>query len=381
MTEENRELLEILSVSLWSSEPRDEIISDSIRSELQAQAVEGLTAIAYSDTQNLKYVQTARFVGMVHMQAEAVQRLQSAGIPVVVIKGTAAGIYYPQPQLRAYGDIDLMVQPECYHDALEALRDAGWRQNGDAGSIHTSLRKNNEWLELHQRPSGIEDDQEGQYIYRYLLSGFSDIQEGVVCQAQCRFPMLPWRQNGLELIWHFWVHLNNGIGLRHVIDWMMFANRCLDDQNFRQFRSVLEQAGLLTLAKAVTRMCQLYLGLTEEGITWCTDVDPSLCAGLMDFILEQGNFGNKKTDDRTAKALTRYRSISSLLAGMQRKGRREWLAAQKHPVLRPFAWLYVGIRSAKILLTPSGREEFQQARVESSRRNEVFDQLFGNKSK
>ena len=380
MTEENKQLLEILRRSLWDDEKQGEEIPDHIRAELCAQTVEGLTAIAYLDTQNLKYEQTARFVKMAHLQRNAIQQLQSAGIPVVVIKGTAAGIYYPHPQLRTYGDIDLMVQPEHYHDAIQALRDGGWYQEGDIGSIHTPFHKNDERLELHQCPSGIENDKEGQFVHQYLLSGFSDIQDGIIEQGRCRFPVLPWQQNGLELIWHFRVHLNDGIGLRHVIDWMMFVKSCVNDHTFRQLKPVLEQAGLLTLAKAVTRMCQFYLGLPEENNTWCVDVDASLCAGLMDFIFEQGNFGKKRSDDRATRALTRYRSLSSLLVGMQRKGLREWPAAQKYPVIRPFAWLYAAIQGGKVFLTPSNIGKLRQARAESSKRNKVFDQLFGDKS-
>ena len=381
MTEENRQLLEILRSSLWENDKSGGEIPDSIRAELQAQTVEGLTAIAYSDTQNLKYEQTARFVSMAHMQTEAIERLRSAGIPVVVLKGMAAGIYYPRPQLRTYGDIDLLVQPERYHDALAALRDGGWRQLGSEESHHTQLKKNNELLELHPCRPGRIADRETRYIYGYLLDGFSDIREGEIEQAQCRFPMLPWRQNGLELIWHFRVHLYNGIGLRHVVDWMMFVDRCLDDRAIAAFKPVLEEAGLLRLAKAVTRLCQLYLGLREEDITWCADADASICAALMDFILEQGNFGYKRPEDKAAKVMTRYRRPLEFLIGMQRKGLREWPAVRKHPYLRPLAWAYVGVRSAKTLLTPAGRAALRQARAESNRRNGIFDQLFGEKSK
>lgn len=377
MTEENKQLLEILRHSLWDGAKRKEEIPEKIRQELCDQTVEGLTSIAYPDEQNLKYSMASWFAQMIHMQSEAVQLLQDAGIPVVVIKGTAAGIYYPHPQLRTYGDIDLLVQPERYLNAIKVLKKGGWHQDGAVDSIHTPFSKNNERLELHQSPSGMEDDERARYIHRFLLSGFSDIQEGVIGQVRYRFPMLPWQQNGLELIWHFRVHLNNGIGLRHAIDWMMFVNACLDDKAFREYRAVLEQAGLLILAKAVTRLCQLYLGLPEKSITWCDDVDDSVCSNLMKFILEQGNFGTKQTDDDTTRSLTRIRSIFSILAGMQRKGLREWAALRKHPVLKPFAWMYVAAQ----LLTPSGREKVRQARAESSRRKALFDQLYGDNSK
>lgn len=381
MTEDNKRLLEILRRSLWDGEKDCGEIPDPIRAELCDQTVEGLTAIAYSDTQNLKYVQAAMFAKMAHMQRHAIQLLQSAGIPVVVIKGTAAGIYYPQPQLRTYGDIDLMVQPERYHEAIGVLRDGGWSQSGDIGGFHTAFNKNSERLELHQCQSEQKNDKENKYFFQFLLSGFSDIQEVVIEQGQCRFPILPWQQNGLELIWHFRTHLYNGIGLRHVIDWMMFVNACLDDQAFRQFKPVLGQAGLLTLAKTVSRMCQLYLGLRQDSITWCADVESALCADLLAFIFEQGNFGTKKADDKAAKVLTRYQGAISFLIGMQRKGLNEWSAAKKHPCLKPFAWLYVGIQGAKAYLSPAGWERLREARAVSGKRKKLLDQLFEYKSR
>ena len=381
MTEENKYLLTILKNSLWEDAKQANEIPDNIRRELCSQTVEGLTAIAYSDTQNLKYSQTSWFAKMIHMQSEAIEQLRCAGILVVVIKGTAAGIYYPQPALRTYGDIDLMVKPEQYQEAIKVLRKNEWRQNGSIGDFHTEFHKNDECLELHQCSWNPKNNKEIRYIYQFLLSGFDDIQDGVIEQAQCHFSMFPWQQNGLELIWHFRVHLYNGIGLRHAIDWMMFVNACLDDDAYQQFKSVLEQAGLLTLAKTVTRMCQLYLGLTDENITWCADAEPSLCAGLMEFIFEQGNFGNKRPDDKAAKVLTRYRNPLEFLRGMQNKGLREWTAAQKFPILRPFAWLRVGIEGATMFITPSGRAKLKKALIESNQRKELFDQLYGDRSK
>ena len=203
MTKENKQLLEILRISLWEDVKQDEEIPESVRTELCNQTVESLTAIAYPDKQNLKYLMTSAFAQMAHMQSEAVQQLQCAEIPVVVIKGTAAGVYYPQPLLRTYGDIDLLVQPEYYHNAIKVLCETGWRQNGEIGKNHTSFNKNGEKLELHQYPPGLDFVKEGQYIRNFLLSGFSDIQEGVIERGRCVFPMLPWQQNGLEILWHF----------------------------------------------------------------------------------------------------------------------------------------------------------------------------------
>lgn len=377
MTEDNKRLFEILRASLWEDRPQNEKIAENIRDELRAQTVEGLTALTYPSG-SLKYVQAARFVQMAAAQAETVALLQGRHIPVAVIKGTASGIYYPTPYLRTYGDIDLLVLPEHYQAAIALMRDQGYIQQGDIGSSHTALWKNETLFELHQNPAGMEDVHEGAYMLRFMLEGFRDIQAGVIEMSKCTFPMLPWQQNGLELIWHFRVHLYNGIGLRHVIDWMMFVHRCLDDSAFKEYKAVLQKSGLLVLAKTVTRMCQIYLGL-EESITWCADVPESLCADLMEFILDQGNFGHKRTDDKAAKVLSRYRTPLVFLKQMQQKGLTNWAAAKKHAVLRPFAWAYVGAQGLKYVLTPGGRAQLAANQAENRQRRAMFDQLYGNR--
>ena len=143
MINNNETMLSLLSKSLWEENVSFGSLPDDLRKELQSQAVEGLTALAYPDDFTLKYHQAAHFIQMAKAQDEAVQLLQRNAIPVVVIKGTAAGIYYPKPYLRTYGDIDLMVQPVNYRKAVQALRSGGWVQKGEIGDSHTALIKNN----------------------------------------------------------------------------------------------------------------------------------------------------------------------------------------------------------------------------------------------
>lgn len=376
MTKEHENLYEILKASLWSSASVGTIndISDSVREELRAQAVEGLTAVAYQDAA-LKYRKVAQFVWMTKAQTDAVNLLQQAGIAVVVMKGTASGMYYPIPCLRTYGDIDLLVQPENYHKALELMSKNGYLQSGDVGKSNTAFYKDSFLFELHQYPAGLEMVKEGDYILQFMLSGFRNIQTARIAQPECSFPVLPWQQNGLELIWHFREHLYNGIGLRHAIDWMMFVHNCLDDKAFAEYADVLDKAGLLVLAKTVTKMCQMYLGL-EKSISWCNDADEETCAGLMDFIMEQGNFGHKRTDDKAAKVLTKYRTPVSFFKGMQHKGEYSWIALKKYPYLKPFAWVYVAIEGGKLYLTSEGRKKLRSDFNETRERQELFDRLY-----
>ena len=51
---------------------------------------------------------------------------QQLGIPVVLVKGAAAAAAYPEPWMRPYGDIDLLVDPSDAARLLEALKAQGY---------------------------------------------------------------------------------------------------------------------------------------------------------------------------------------------------------------------------------------------------------------
>ncbi len=322
--------------------------------EMKAQTVAGLTTVAirnhneipinirraWSDTQRLcvmKYVQKAV------AQDEICTLLQNNGIDVAVIKGMAAAIYYPIPEHRAMGDVDLLIKPKDYKDAIHILKENGYTIKGvEEGRYHTAFIKNNVLFELHRAPSGTHIDDRGDVIRDYILSGLDEIEENAI--GEYRFPILPWKQNGMELIWHIRQHLYNGLGLRHIIDWMMFVNHYLDDETMKEYMLDLQKCGLDRLAIVVTKMCQRYLGLRCENINWCESAEEDICEDLMNFIMEQGNFGRKVLNEKTAKVISGYRSPKRIISRLQEIGERKWGLLEKYPFLSPIAFIYAGSR-------------------------------------
>ena len=103
--------------------------------------------------------------------------------------------------------------------------------------------------------------------------------------------MFPPLENGLVLLEHINQHLEEGLGLRQILDWALYVDKALDDDAWEYtFAPVVRRLGLERLAITVTRMCQLYLGLRSD-ITWCASADEKVCDSLMNYIMEQGNFG------------------------------------------------------------------------------------------
>ena len=61
--------------------------------------------------------------------------------------------------------------------------------------------------------------------------------------------------NGLVLLDHVRYHLQGGLGIRQIIDWMMFVHANLNDETWETgFAQLARGAGLETLAVTMTSM-------------------------------------------------------------------------------------------------------------------------------
>lgn len=267
--------------------------------------------------------------------------LEAAGIPFVVLKGAAAAQYYPLPDRRAMGDVDLIVQPQDFDRAAELMTQNGYEQIvHESYDRHWEYKKNGVIFELHRYFADMADPEIGKWLDQRI---YDRIPQGhTVTLDRFTVPTLPTADNGLVLLSHINHHLEGGLGLRQIVDWMLFVEKHLDDGLWeREFEACAEHLGFRTLAVTVTRMCQLCLGLREDGITWCRDADEDLCHELMAFILHRGNFGRKTDKERiTASILGTFSKITNIPKLLQKHGCINWKALKKYPFLKPFAWLY-----------------------------------------
>lgn len=273
--------------------------------ELEAQTIEGIPCewvlehLSIPDDVRSRWRQNrinqvAKYYRLLQAQNELCQLMKDNGIPMVIMKGTAAAMYCPDPSARSMGDIDFLVAQADYERAFRLMKDNGYQLmfEEDHVDYHMTLGKNSFIYEIHRQPAGLPDGVKGDYLLDLIGDGLRKTEE--IELESYLIPMLPWMQNGIVLLLHIVKHLRRGLGLRQIIDWMMYVNRELhDDHWYGGMQSVLAKVELEILAKSVTRMCQLYLGLEEKGITWCVDVDEAVCRELMQYIMQQGNFGRK----------------------------------------------------------------------------------------
>lgn len=260
-------------------------------------------------------------------------------IPVAVLKGAAAAVYYPNPEYRCMGDIDLIVAPDDFDHAAAILKRLGYEPLEAHNERHESFDRSGIHVELHHYFSTLHVEKHARYLDQRIWNALRQAEYRRV--EQYCFPQLPVVENGLVLLQHICQHLETGLGLRQIIDWMLYVKAELTDELWEnEFEEAAKEIGLSKLAIVTTRMCQMYLGLTKER-TWCKNADSNLCRELMEYVICHGNFGRKDRFGSIAvPIINSFRNPMAFFRMAQKSGRLNWKALEKYPWLIPFAWIY-----------------------------------------
>lgn len=344
-------LIDALKASLFGCEFcfSDDTDWTDVIAEAKAQAVTGLISSIIPLHDHSEEQCKANYLRVMYEQDRLVKLLDAAGVPCVVLKGSAAAIYYPQPYLRSMGDVDILVQRDRFIETSALLKKNGYvylsgEEISDQSAKlprHISFLKNGIVIELHHHFSSpgydIDEILETAILKRnnHDLTGY-------------RFPMLPDVENGLVLIGHINQHLKeNGLGLRQIIDWMMYLHSVCENESWeKDFVRVAQQSGLLRIAAYITRMCNDYLGLPEL-FCMCRDVDGDLSEELLSILLTDGNLG-KRDITSSSKDERRMRSVfysikrHGFINYFTNVGLGVWSFGLKSSLLKPLAF-FVGL--------------------------------------
>lgn len=358
MNEVYLKTLELLDCSLHG---KDDFVMDAslwpeIVKELEAQTVLCLVAksinkLNLSSEDKLMFMQRIGmsfqyFRAIGEEQKKIFEILDSHSIKSALLKGYAAAMYYPTPEHRAMGDIDLIISETEFNDAITLFVQGGYtlRRSVEEDGKHAVLDSaSGIRIEPHIRFSETDSTQ-GKQLDSYLRDGLLRLENINVCG--CNVWVLPQVENGLVLLDHINQHLESGLGLRQIIDWMMYVENCLEDNTWEcEFAFKAESIGLKKLAMVTTATCKKYLGL-KESITWADEyLNSEIADHFILYIMDRGNFGRKDNNEAKAVKVTRLsRNPIKLLKTAQKYGVARWNAAKRYPVLKIFAWAYQLIR-------------------------------------
>ncbi len=271
-------------------------------------------------------------------QRKVIALLGQHGVPCVILKGSSSAMWYPDPEFRVMGDIDLLVNPEDQLKAVALLQENGYGDVLDTEHhCHLTLAKGSICVEVHKEPNGLfinEDSGIAQRLQTFFADGVSRRQE------INSLPVLSDDRQAVVLIMHKLEHfLSGGLGLRQLCDWAVFVNRRLTPQLWKQLRPLLADCGLLHFTGIITRVCVDYLGLPVTAVPWAAEADKALTDEVMAHIFACGNFGSKGSTYGQRFFTDSHASnrIASFIRVVISASQHHWPICKKHPVLMPIA--------------------------------------------
>lgn len=303
-----------------------------------------------ADTWKQKINRQREIVGTVlEKQTQFVDLLRENGEKFVILKGFVSASLYHDYSCRRSGDVDFLVLPERFETVHRILVENGFTCIADSDPRHNEYTLCGVEFEMH-KVFGFEDTpaSKGKTVDERIYENLET--PAMLTVDGHTFPSLSIENTGICFLVHFAHHLlTEGIGFRQYLDWVMFADRYLSDEGWNAgFGAVAEEMGLAALAGVMTKTAQLYFGLSAENRTWCSSVKERTCADLLHFMVEKGNYGVKNPDtDRFFSRIKNTDPEMNFLIALQKRGEINWKALEKHPNLRPFAWLYQLCRYTK----------------------------------
>ena len=90
-------------------------------------------------------------------QEEVIRLLEAQSVRSVVLKGTSAARFYPYPDARCLGDIDLLVDQSNLMQVEQVLAFLGYKKTDHEHKFHISYIKGNTTIEVHFAASEVPD--------------------------------------------------------------------------------------------------------------------------------------------------------------------------------------------------------------------------------
>lgn len=190
------------------------------------------------------------------------QALDEAHERALLFKGVSLAQFYPIPQHRECGDIDIYPMDGRFESVQQVLLQAGGQSHYDSMK-HAELTLDGVMIENHRTFfSGLPTRQlreANRTLIQYAVDSAPLFGHTAVCAPQSRFDQL-------FVLLHGAMHFRRGeMSLRQLLDWYVVMQQCC----FRPDVAMLQHHRVLRFAAATSLLCEQFLG--APAMEWCTE--------------------------------------------------------------------------------------------------------------
>ena len=269
------------------------------------------------------------------------QTLSDHGIDHIMMKGFVIRDLYPVPELRSYGDIDLVIRKDDRVKCHALMKEMGFAVGTDWEPVY-SYTRGSEFYEIHTEL--LETDVSRKADCREY---FHNPWTHAHCVERNRFEFEP-EYHFLYLLTHLAKHvIGQGAGIRMYLDVAVFIKHYRDSLNWGRIEEELESLCLRDFANAVLYVVQEYLGVPNP--LKAKPVNPKTVEYFLEITMEGGVFGvvgqnagvaSLKKESRSRGGFSRVRTIMNRLFPAAATIQSRYTYLQKYPWLLPIAWIH-----------------------------------------
>lgn len=311
-----------------------------------------------------------------------INTLQEHGIDAILLKGCGTAAWYPVPELRKSGDVDLLLRNEG--EALKALQilvNNGFTEAGEQLSQHHIVCDSPDHIEIELHTAladPFDSEKANQFLAECQKEYFAYRREvntmGVIfcltADAYHAFYLL------LHMLHHY---LRAGFGIKLLCDWVVFWAKDLSDEEKKTFLRLVEGSGTLGFAQMMTKVCVRYFGMKAENMRFLFTANGESKSGknidlteeLLVEIFEAEEFGRSSNDRMVTLRGTK---LADYIREFHHQMKLTYPKAEKMVVLYPLLWIMTlcgFLHRNRTLRKVSGRQILKNAK----KRGQLTEQM------
>lgn len=300
-------------------------------SEIQKKSMEQMTRQIVKQTYRLLF-----------LGKSIIEELKEHGIDAILLKGSGVAAFYPVPEYRKSGDVDILMKnkkdAEC---ACEILEKHGFHKKEHQAANHHIACTGVDGIEVELHVTLAEpfdSEKKNAYLQQCQASFFEHrklqdvmgVTFNLATDAYQAFYLL------LHMLQHF---LRAGFGLKLLCDWVVFWEKPVCKEEKDTFIKLLEGSGLVGFASIIMAVCVEYLQLDRKKVAFLLDresFDKKAVASFMKEVFEAEEFGHSDTD---RMVVLRGTKLTDYIREFHHQMKLTYPKASRCVVLYPALWV------------------------------------------
>lgn len=275
----------------------------------RTQALSGLVGDVLLSREEIREKLPAKFMDMLqdipkvnmgmHIQMNrvlqlVVMTLKQNGIEPVLLKGQGLAKYYPTPELRQCGDIDIYVGEDNYEKAYDSILQIV-SEIDDRAKIwkfmHFHAKVGSVMIEMHQNADRMPDRRTNKLYQEFILDAFSkELCPVRFGDVQVMTPGDDY--NVFYIFHHLWRHFTtSGVGLRQFCDWTCFLHTHVGKLDLPYLKKILDDLGLMKPWQVFGCFLVNDIGLPKDEFPFYNEKYLGKVEQVREYVMTDGNFG------------------------------------------------------------------------------------------